>query len=432
MITVYEQEKKDGLAELILAKASVSFDSEIRLPKIEDKIAKASAFDPDVYYFESVLASVGWNQNDDVFDKEELWLARKTPVHKKVNYMHDEKDIIGTMTKAFVLDQQGNVIPDDTKIEDLPDFIELAVGAVLYSHWEDKNLKSRMKNLISEISEDKWFVSMEAVFPGFDYTVSKGSVQRVIPRTEQSCFLTKHLKIYGGTGEYEGWKLGRQFRNITFSGKGIVNNPANKRSLITFTGFNGAKASVDTLKEVKMSVEQADYDKVVAESGVTKQTLETAKAELNTSNLKIETLSKELDTLKALSNEKDVKIADLEKAVASKEAKLGEVNKTFSELLVQVATEKRIGKLLAVGVESAKAEQLVKTFASADDAMFDEVVKLNTKSSVESDKTEQAVKTVETAVASKSENVEQPAPSDESDDLIAKASVAFTNYFNNK
>jgi hypothetical protein len=44
--------------------------------------------------------------------------------------------------------------------------------------------------------------------------------------------LTKHLRAYGGTGEYENYKVGRSLRGISFSGKGLVNKPANPRSII--------------------------------------------------------------------------------------------------------------------------------------------------------------------------------------------------------
>lgn len=426
---VYEQEKKDGLEDLILSKGSITFESEIR-PSVAG-IAKASASDPDVFYIESILASVGWNDNDDIFTRSEIWNARNTPVHKKFNYMHNEKDIIGTITKAFVLDKDGKLIPDDTKEEDLPEFFEIGVGSVLYTYWEDPELKARAKKLTEEILEDKWFVSMEVLFPSFDYSVTKGSEQKFIQRNEETSFLTKYLRSYGGTGEYQGWKLGRQLKGIFFSGKGLVNNPANKRSLITLVGFNGAKASVDTLKEVKMSVEQKDYDKAVAEAGALSQKLETSQAQINNYKLQVESLTKEVEVAKALSTEQSAKISELESVVAESNQKLTEVNKSFAEVLEQVKSEKRVNQLVSVGVESAKAEELVKTFASANDEMFAKVVELNKKEPTpQSDKVEDATKKIESAVASKTD-VEQSSPILEADLTIAKASEFLGSFFKN-
>lgn len=427
MIEIYEQEKKDGLGDLLIAKSSLSFDCEVK-PATLPGIAKASVSDPDVFYIESILASVGWNLNDDVFTREEIWNARNTPVHKKFNYMHNEKDIIGTITKAFVLDKDGGLIDDDTDLNKLPEFFEIGVGSVIYSHWEDADLKARARKLIEEIADGKWFVSMEVLFPKFDYSVSKGSENYVIERNEESSFLTKYLKSYGGAGEYQGYKIGRQLKNIFFSGKGLVDNPGNKRSLITRVGFNGAKASLDTFKEVKMSVEQKDYDKAVADLGAAKLQLETAKAQHETLDQKVVSLTGDLEAAKALSAEKTEKITKLEADLVAATAKLQEVNSTLASVLEQSKTKERINKLVVVGVESAKAEQLVKTFASASDEMFAEVVALNTKAAASQEtEVEKTTEKLEGATAEKSDVV-QTATKD-ADDLIAKATAGFKDHF---
>ena len=74
---------------------------------------------------------------------------------------------------------------------------------------------------------------MECLFAGFDYAlVDPDGNHKVLSRDEQSAFLTKHLRAYGGTGKYEGYTIGRALRNISFSGKGLVAKPANPRSII--------------------------------------------------------------------------------------------------------------------------------------------------------------------------------------------------------
>jgi hypothetical protein len=53
--------------------------------------------------------------------------------------------------------------------------------------------------------------------------------QSVVTRNEDTSFLSKHLRSYGGDGEYEGSKVGRLMRNLTFSGKGLGAEPWQSR-----------------------------------------------------------------------------------------------------------------------------------------------------------------------------------------------------------
>ena len=52
--------------------------------------------------------------------------------------------------------------------------------------------------------------------------ITQAALTRIVARNDESAFLTKHLRAYGGTGEYEGYKIGRSLRDISFSGKGLV------------------------------------------------------------------------------------------------------------------------------------------------------------------------------------------------------------------
>ena len=75
---------------------------------------------------------------------------------------------------------------------------------------------------------------MECFFTGFDYGLidQKTGDYKVLSRNNDTAYLSKHLRAYGGTGEHEGYKIGRVLRNITFSGKGFVDRPANPDSII--------------------------------------------------------------------------------------------------------------------------------------------------------------------------------------------------------
>jgi hypothetical protein len=96
---IFKSEIKDGIAELVKSNASIAFCSEaIPYTPTENDFTTCKAIAEnqnqiDLYYIKSILASAGWNKNDDVFDAAEMWNARSTPEDKQFNYMHDEKDI---------------------------------------------------------------------------------------------------------------------------------------------------------------------------------------------------------------------------------------------------------------------------------------------------------------------------------------------------
>ena len=107
------------------------------------------------------------------------------------------------------------------------------MASVLYLKWDNPDFQKRIDDLIAGIARGQWFVSMECLLRNFDYAlISPTGERKTIARSNESAWLTKHLRIYGGTGEYYGYKIGRLLRSFTFSGQGIVNNPANPKSII--------------------------------------------------------------------------------------------------------------------------------------------------------------------------------------------------------
>jgi hypothetical protein len=264
---IYENEINDNLQEMIESKDSIAFvcdivkDENPEYSKALDIVCnkddgecsvtnKASAEkQQDLYYMNSVLVSAGWNKNDDVFSTQALWAARKTPLQKPFNYMHDETDIIGHMTDALVITEAGSVLSEENTTEaNLPDRFDIVTSSVIYKSWSDPDMRIRIEELTQEIDEGKWSVSMECAFSDFDYAVITPDGQdKILRRAEGSSFLTKHLRAYGGSGEYEGYKLGRLLKGFYFSGKGLVEKPANPRSIIfskdvdPFNAANGKK-----------------------------------------------------------------------------------------------------------------------------------------------------------------------------------------------
>ncbi|SVA40200.1 uncharacterized protein METZ01_LOCUS93054, partial [marine metagenome] len=340
---IYQHEKDDGLAKALANNNTIAFcaiaetyqpDKEA-IDKLREVLASSDAGDElalaenqnqlDLYYIKSVLVSTGWNKNDDVFDPKELWEARKTPEDKPFNFMHDEKDIIGHITANEVVDFDGTSISDDN--ENVPGRFNILTSAVIYTEWSDVEQKDRMQKIVAEIEEGKWFVSMECLFPDFDYALAtENGETRVVKRNEASAFLTKHLRSYGGDGEYEDYKVGRLLRNLSFSGKGLVSKPANPRSVILEGNdfFDESQAQILTLSSSKENDMSESYEKQISD-------LQAQLAESHAANdaLKDKVVAEQ-------HAEFDSKIKELDSTIAEQAEKIAEhleANKTLTETL---------------------------------------------------------------------------------------------------
>ena len=240
-ITVFPAEREAGLEDLIRANASIALlaDAGIAEPFIVSESSKANFLAKadnkkqiDLHYLRSIMVTAGWNRNDDVFEGAEMWMAKSTPEDKPFNLEHNQADIIGHITGSVAVDDNLVPILDETPVDQLPTPYHIVTTAVLYKIWEDPELQSRMDKMIVEIAQGKWFVSMEALFHGFDYSIKSAKGTQIVARNDKTAFLTKHLRAYGGNGTYEGAQVGRVLRQITFSGKGLVRKPANPGSVI--------------------------------------------------------------------------------------------------------------------------------------------------------------------------------------------------------
>jgi len=404
---IYQSELDSGLEEAIKASASVAYASpvSIYIPSkkqkedirqiifAQEETLAENKDQLDLYYLNSILVSTGWNKNDDVFDTKETWSAKDTPVDKQFNFMHDESDIIGHITSSIVIDENGQEVEN---IDTINRF-DIATSAVLYNSWTTSELKERMEKIISEIEEGKWFVSMECLFNNFDYAVitPKGE-KKVISRDEASAFLTKHLRAYGGTGEYEGYTVGRLLRNIAFSGKGLVNNPANPRSVILNDVDPFESSQAEQIINSSFNMENTDMSEVLkepvdelkAELAQAKKAHDALKAEIT--QQKDEEFQSKIEAFEATVSEKDTAVADAQVAVEAAEAKVAELEEAIAKKDEELATanekieaheaEKRLfarkSLLLEAGLDSEEAEAAIERFAEASDEMFEEVVSL--------------------------------------------------------
>jgi hypothetical protein len=101
-------------------------------------------------------------------------------------------------------------------------------------------------------------VSMEARFNEFDYALldeSTGTV-KIVTRDDDTAWMSRLLRWFGGEGVYTVkddngkakvyYRIGRALRDIIFTGKGFVTNPANPDSIILDKSFEPKKSAAGT------------------------------------------------------------------------------------------------------------------------------------------------------------------------------------------
>ena len=393
---IYESEINDGIGELVKSTASVAYCSEavqadaFKVPvNIADKCFAENKDQIDLFYLESVLVSTGWNKNDDVFDPKETWAARATPEDKPFNYMHDEKDIIGHITGNSVVDFEGNAIAEE---QDPPSEFNILTTAVIYKEWSDVDQKERIQKILAEIEEGQWFVSMECLFPNFDYALVDGEGgTRVVPREESSAFLTKHLRSYGGSGKYEDYRVGRLLRNLSFSGKGLVSKPANPRSVILEGNrfFDESEAQILTISSTKEN-DMSEVDKQIVD-------LRTELAEAKAANevlkekvvaeqqaefeSKIQALEDTASEVQAKLDEKSGEcetlaqsLTEAQETIVAKEKDAKEKEEAMKEMKKKADMMKRKAQLEETGLDSEAVASALDSFDEVGEEAFEAVV----------------------------------------------------------
>ena len=390
---IYKAEIEDGLGDLLSSTNSVAYCGVAKCftPSTEEqesmKLIASEASENkdqiDLFYLESVLVSTGWNKNDDVFDPKETFAARTTPEDKPFNFMHNEKDIIGHITGNRVVDFQGNAIAEE--VENPPTEFNILTTAVIYKEWSDVDQRQRIQKILAEIEEGKWFVSMECLFPNFDYAlVDKDGGTRVVPREESSAFLTKHLRSYGGSGKYEDYRVGRLLRNLSFSGKGLVSKPANPRSVILEGNrfFDESEAQILTISSIKEN-DMSDLDKQIddlraelaeakaANEALKEKVVAEQQAEFESKIQALEaTIAEQAEALEA----KEAVVAEQAEAIKNGEKDMKEKMEELRKMKKKEARMKREAQLQDLGLDTEEAEATLAEFEDADDDTFDKVV----------------------------------------------------------
>lgn len=402
---VYAQEITDGIAEQIQTQASVSYASLVEPSSSANHNAKslkalASLNDSDLYYVQSILVSSSWNKNDDIFDKEEVWAAKNTPEDKPTNLNHDENLIVGHITSNWPITEDGVLIDKDTPVENLPNKFHILTGSVIYKAYQSDDLRNRTMGLIEEIENGTKYVSMECFFKDFDYGVTDKSTgeYKVIARSDDTAYLTKHLRAYGGMGEHENYKIGRVLRQITFSGKGFVDKPANPDSIIFNTNLIEEKQALQTEAEsiidnIEEKNELLENTGVIANELANENTetiqmneIESKLAELETSlaskEQELAQIAASVSECEALAAKKEEEMKkkqeEMDKMKAELMTELGVANEALAgykmkeeEMMKKEKKNKRMASLLEAGVESAEADVLLEKFESVDDTAFE-------------------------------------------------------------
>ena len=415
---IYQSEVNDGLQDALknnsIACCAVAESDVKPSPETVEKLQKILAEGTDdvalaenkeqidLYYLKSILVSTGWNKNDDVFDAKELWEARNTPEDKPFNFMHDEHDIIGHITANEVVDFDGSIVTEDS---DLPRQFNILTSAVIYTEWSDPEQRQRMHKIVSEIDDGKWFVSMECLFPDFDYALlGEDGDNKVIPRNEASAFLTKYLRSYGGNGKYEDYRVGRLLRNLSFSGKGLVSKPANPRSIILDGNdlFDESKAQILTISSPKENDMSENLDKQVDDLRA-----ELVEAKAANEALKEKVVAEQQSEFESQIKEMEATIAEhvatiseKEEVLAAKQSELTEAQKTLADkdedmkkkmeelnkMKEKEAMMKRRAQLEEAGLDIEEASATLEEFSSVDDDTFDKIIALMKKRSKDEEK----------------------------------------------
>ena len=404
-IPLFKAERDAGLTSQDLAKASISYivpleeDKEFKQESIDSKFkdfAKTVAsenIDITLFPIKDILVSTVWNSNDDVFDPQEVWAAKYTPINKPFNYEHNCDDIIGHTIASVAVGEDGKELSGDLTLDDLPFKYHLISKSLIYRHWSKADLQKRIDKIIEEIPQGLWFVSVECLFPKFDYALrdDKGNF-KIVARNNETAFLTKTLRCYGGKGIYQDHQIGRLPRNLIFSGKGLVKKPANPESIILAKKYDlilenknvGYNISLNNTKEVKSKMDEKELQKQI-------DALKTENAQLVASikendvkgyKTQVEKLSKDLSevTAKQVSDAALLKTATEElKASQDKFAEVDKARKELQEKFDKIQAENKVTERYSLVVsklklDEVKAKKLVANLSVLDDKAFAEHV----------------------------------------------------------
>jgi len=226
----------------------------IKLPEGDDK-------QPDLLYFSAIFVSSGKNLNHAYFLGSELVAAEGSIINKALDVEHDEDEIIGHIYERVFIDKEGKhldaaeLVSRETASLDEQD-MHIAIAGIIY--------KNRFPNVASEVASDKFKVSMECYYQGYDIKVGDlilnvKDAEALGLAAQDDKLLGRLAKVLKNGKEIAEGNIARVLRGICFSGCGIVKNPANPSSVIMETAKE-KEVNIDNLESDDVIV--LDYDKL--------------------------------------------------------------------------------------------------------------------------------------------------------------------------
>jgi len=187
----------------------------------------------DLQYFKAIFVSSGENLNHAFFMPSELVAAEGTIVNKALDIEHKEEEIIGHIYERAFIDTDGNSLDIkelasiETSSLDGKD-MHIVIAGIIY--------KNRFPDIAKEVAEGKWCVSMETYYQDYDIkignlVITQNEAKALGLASDDSMF-GKVAKVIKKGKEIAEGAVARVLRRLTFSGCGIVINPANPPSKI--------------------------------------------------------------------------------------------------------------------------------------------------------------------------------------------------------
>jgi len=223
---------------------------------------------PDLLYFSAIFVSSGENLNHAYFLGSELVMAEGSIINKALDIEHNEDEVVGHIYERVYIDKEGNPLSTselasrETASLDSQD-MHIAIAGIIY--------KNRFSNLSKEVADGKFCVSMECYYHDYDVKVGDTILSRRDAEVMGLASLSddalgRMAKLIKNGKEIAKGTVARVLRNISFSGCGIVKNPANPASVIMETAKDKTIEKSDKLTDEVIIL---DYDKLKNSNNVT-------------------------------------------------------------------------------------------------------------------------------------------------------------------
>jgi len=197
---------------------------------------------PDIILFRAtyVTANVP-NKNDDLFLLDEIISTIESLPYKPIDLEHKHGEgvpdgqIVGVTLDFGFMDKEGNEVATSDNYTQLtseqwPPVVDVWVAGLIWA-WMYPSVADMLTGTEAAIAS-RVGVSLHCWFPSFDYGLIRDTKIKIIKRDECTAFLDRHLKVYGGSGWYEGYRIVRVPRRPLWGSCALVKRGANPRSTI--------------------------------------------------------------------------------------------------------------------------------------------------------------------------------------------------------